>query len=268
MKTTKIFFLILIIVSIQTYVIGESYRNIDQAPDLPSDVWKLAQEGWKLYKAGNFKNAWNGGHYTDPDPNIRGSAFWSNGVYAQLDPGGDGHFEVFFIIYKDQLKYAGTIGGRGIFEKVDPDLDYLMGVSIGVLIDLCVFSFGSENLKNRFKIESASELPSHVWQLAQNGLNLYKAGEIKRSSRSGHYTDPDLDTKVFDFWTNGVLARLDSDDNGSHETIFVIYDNQLKYVGKIGSMGVFEAATPEYKLFLGKTLQDLYLDWLTHQKIK
>lgn len=63
---------------------------------------------------------------------------------------------------------------------------------------------------------------------------LYREGVFANAWNNGHYTDTDPDQRGYDFWSDGVYAKFDRDKNGHHETIFLIVDGQLEYVGSIG----------------------------------
>ena len=75
----------------------------------------------------------------------------------------------------------------------------------------------------------------------QRGYRLYQMGEFAGPYADGKYTDPNLDTKVYDFWTNGRFARYDRNDDGHHETILEIVRQQLFYIGTIDVNGIFVA---------------------------
>jgi antitoxin component YwqK of YwqJK toxin-antitoxin module len=78
-----------------------------------------------------------------------------------------------------------------------------------------------------------------VRRLADKGFQLYKESRFINSYNGGYYTDPDSNTMVLDFWSDGKKAKVDRDGNGHHETIFEIKDGQLIYVGTLGSDGKY-----------------------------
>ena len=94
------------------------------------------------------------------------------------------------------------------------------------------------------------ELTVAVAVNANQGWQLYRAQEFAGAFGSGHYTDPDPQTRVKDFWSDGRTAKLDRDDNGHHETVFTIKDNELLYVGSIGAKGTLVDAARDYRRFL------------------
>jgi hypothetical protein len=87
---------------------------------------------------------------------------------------------------------------------------------------------------------------------ATKGWQLYEDEKFAGSFDKGHYTDVDRKTKVKDFWSDGRIAKLDRDDNGHFETIFVVVDNELVYAGSIGRMGNFIHVAGEYAKHLGQ----------------
>jgi hypothetical protein len=87
---------------------------------------------------------------------------------------------------------------------------------------------------------------------AMKGWQLYEDKKFAGSFDKGHYTDADAKTKVKDFWSDGRIAKLDRDDNGHFETIFVVMDNELVYAGSIGRTGRFIDVSGSYKKYRGR----------------
>lgn len=87
---------------------------------------------------------------------------------------------------------------------------------------------------------------------ALQGWQLYENEKFPGSFNNGRYTDPDPKTKVNDFWSDGLIAKLDRDNNGHFETIFVVVEKQLVYVGSIGGAGGFIHVARDYKKYLGQ----------------
>jgi hypothetical protein len=81
--------------------------------ELTVAVAKTALKGWELFQAGDFAAAFNGGHYTDPDPNTQVRDFWSSGRWAMLDRNGDGRHETIFLVENKELVYVGCLDARG-----------------------------------------------------------------------------------------------------------------------------------------------------------
>lgn len=75
--------------------------------------------------------------------------------------------------------------------------------------------------------------------VVQRGYRLYQRGEFAGPYDDGQYTEPDLDTKVLDFWSNGKFARYDRNGDGHHETILEIAHQRLFYIGTIDTYGIF-----------------------------
>jgi hypothetical protein len=87
---------------------------------------------------------------------------------------------------------------------------------------------------------------------AINGWQLYEDKKFAGSFDNGRYTDPDPNTKVKDFWSDGLIAKLDRDNNGHFETIFVVADKELVYAGSIGRNGTFVDAAKAYENYIGQ----------------
>jgi hypothetical protein len=87
---------------------------------------------------------------------------------------------------------------------------------------------------------------------AMNGWQLYEDEKFAGSFHNGHYTDPDPNTKVKDFWSDGLIAKLDRDNNGHFETFFVVAEKQLVYTGSIGRHGTFIDAAKAYENYIGQ----------------
>ena len=81
------------------------------------------------------------------------------------------------------------------------------------------------------------ELTIDVAIRASAGWELYKQKEFSGSRAGGHFTDPDPETRGNEFWSDGVYAKFDRDNNSHGETIFVIDGDNLIYAGCIGSTG-------------------------------
>jgi len=74
---------------------------------------------------------------------------------------------------------------------------------------------------------------------AAAGWRLWQAKDYAGRTHDGYYTDPDSTTKVKDFWSDGVFARVDDTNDGMFETIFVIDDQKLRYIGTLQSPYIF-----------------------------
>ena len=95
------------------WAIGEQQR--DAAPELTMAVARQALAGWELYQAGDYSGTFRGGRYTDTNADVSGFDFWSDGRYAQLDRGRDGHHETIFLVRDGELVYVGTLNKQGNF---------------------------------------------------------------------------------------------------------------------------------------------------------
>lgn len=124
-----------------------------------------------------------------------------------------------------------------------------MKIKLITVLCICVLPFSLHA-----KIQNNYELTVKVSTEAVQGWNLYKKGIFTSKNNGGRYTDPDKSTRVYDFWSNGEYAKYDRDNNGHHETIFLIKEKELIYVGSIGSKGTFIDVSNTYKKFLHKPL--------------
>jgi len=95
---------------------------------------------------------------------------------------------------------------------------------------------------------------------ALDGWQLYEDKKFAGSFNNGYYTDPDPDTQGYEFWSDGLIAKLDRDSNGHHETFFVVVEDQLVYVGSIGGKGTFVHVANEFKECLGRPIGPSILD--------
>jgi hypothetical protein len=96
---------------------------------------------------------------------------------------------------------------------------------------------------------------------AIDGWQLYEGEKFAGSFNNGHYTDPDQNTKVKDFWSDGFVAKLDRDNNGHFETIFVVAEKQLVYAGSIGRNGTFIDAAKAYENYIGQAAASFMRDF-------
>lgn len=93
-------------------------------------------------------------------------------------------------------------------------------------------------------------------KMIQRGYRQYLMGEYSGSYADGKYTDPNLDTTVYDFWTNGTFAKYDRDHNGHHETILEIVNQQLFYIGTLGGNGTFIHVGKKHPEYLNRPITD------------
>ena len=113
-------------------------------------------------------------------------------------------------------------------------------------LTLLLSASASADIRDDYELTVASVVK------AMQGWQLYQDEEFAGSFKNGHYTDPDANTKVNDFWSDGRIAKLDCDNNGHFETIFIVIDNQLVYAGSIGRTGSFIHAARDYRKHLGQ----------------
>jgi hypothetical protein len=124
--------------------------------------------------------------------------------------------------------------------------NYLLGNIVPLSLSLLLSSWASADIRNDYELTVATSIK------AVEGWQLYADNKFAGAFNNGHYTDPDSTTKVKDFWSDGLVAKLDRDNNGHFETIFLVVDKQLVYVGSIGRAGNFIHAARDYKKHLGQ----------------
>jgi len=93
-------------------------------------------------------------------------------------------------------------------------------------------------------------------KMIQRGYRQYQMGEFSGQYADGKYTDPNTDTEVYDFWTNGTFAKYDRDGNGHHETILKIVNRQLFYIGTLGPNGNFVHVGNKHPEYLNRPITD------------
>jgi hypothetical protein len=102
-----------------------------------------------------------------------------------------------------------------------------------------------------------AELTVAAAKTALHGWELFQAGKFAGAAQGGHYTDPNPETQVRDFWSNGRWAMLDQGSDGHHETIFMVENKDLVYVGCLGARGTLVNPAARFKLHLGKTRDEV-----------
>lgn len=122
-----------------------------------------------------------------------------------------------------------------------------------ILIYFLIFNINTLNAQ----IKNDYELTVRIAIEANLGWELYKQKIFVGKFKDGKYTDTNKEHKGYEFWSNGEYAKLDSDHNGHHETIFLIKNEQLIYVGSIGSRGTFINVSKKYHNLLNKSITKL-----------
>ena len=131
------------------------------------------------------------------------------------------------------LAVAGS--DRNIVEKLRNDISKKMSIA------------SSGEISNKFVTFSVSEISMFF-----KGYQLFLSGNFSGKFKDGFYTDPNKETSVYDFWSNGKWAKYDRNGDGYHETIFEVVSSKLKYVGSLGREGKFIHVGEGYKRFLKK----------------
>ena len=101
------------------------------------------------------------------------------------------------------------------------------------------------------------ELTVAAAKTALQGWEFYQAGKFAAAAHGGHYTDPELDTQVRDFWSNGRWAMLDRNGDGHHETIFLVEKKELVYVGCLDQRGKLINPATRFKVHTGTTRDEV-----------
>ncbi len=87
--------------------------------------------------------------------------------------------------------------------------------------------------------------------IAQQGLELYYNGEGVSPEDFGQWVSPKDGAGKNSVWTDGIVLRLDREDDGLFETIFTIDDDQqLEYVGTINTSARYVDTNPRYRSYL------------------
>ncbi len=101
-----------------------------------------------------------------------------------------------------------------------------------------------------------SDISPRAMQLAHDGWAIYNSMDPNDSRRTG-YIDADPETRGKEFRHDGKYVVVDSDGNGHHETIFIIVNGELEYVGALGGNGAFAEVASGYECLLGRYKGDL-----------
>ena len=103
--------------------------------------------------------------------------------------------------------------------------------------------------------DAAPELTMAVARQALAGWELYQAGNYSGTFQEGRYTDTNADVEGYDFWSDGRYAKLDRAGDGHHETIFLIRDGELVYVGTLNKKGDFGHTARAYRRFRNQSVK-------------
>ena len=102
-----------------------------------------------------------------------------------------------------------------------------------------------------------AELTVAAAKAALQGWELFQAGKFAATAQGGHYTDPNPETQVREFWSSGRWAMLDRNGDGHHETIFLVENEQLVYVGCLDLRGQVVNPASRFKVHAGKLRDDV-----------
>lgn len=101
------------------------------------------------------------------------------------------------------------------------------------------------------EVRDVYELTMEVAEIALDGERMFVSGDFAGPFADGFYTDPRPANRVKSFWSNGVWAKVDRDDNGHYETLFVMRDGRLASFGSIGTKGHLVNTSGEFANYLG-----------------
>lgn len=109
---------------------------------------------------------------------------------------------------------------------------------------------------NPFAIEKFIPFSVEELTMFDKGFQLFMSGKFARKFNDGFYIDPNKQSQVLDFWSNGKWAKYDRHSDGHYETLFEIISSRLIYVGSIGKKGTFIDVGKGYKRFLNKSVTE------------
>jgi hypothetical protein len=127
MRKYIIIFLVLIYIMMVFQYLTRKKSDLSK---LERPAQRFVIKGYELYKKNEIMSSYNGGHYTDPNPEKRGYEFWSNGKIAKFDRDSNGHYETILKINNKNLIYIGTLGSAGEWIDVNVNYKHLMGKKI------------------------------------------------------------------------------------------------------------------------------------------
>jgi hypothetical protein len=104
------------------------------------------------------------------------------------------------------------------------------------------------------------ELTMEVAEIALDGERMFVGQRFAGGFVDGFYTDPRPLTRAKSFWSNGVWAKVDRDDNGHYETLFVMRDGRLVYFGSIGPKGAIVDTAGEFAEYLGERFDRIEME--------
>ena len=119
------------------------------------------------------------------------------------------------------------------------------------LIALLTLSTIVPSIAKAADVRDDYELTMEVAEMALDGERMFVSKDFAGTFADGYYTDPRPLTRAKSFWSNGVWAKFDRDDNGHYETLFVMRDGRLVYFGSIGAKGHLVDTAGEFANYLG-----------------
>lgn len=107
-------------------------------------------------------------------------------------------------------------------------------------------------IQTAYADDNFKPLTNHDFEMINKGFMQYLSNDFTGRYADGYYTDPNTETQVYDFWSNGKWSKFDRDNNGHHETILEINGRQISYVGTIGGNAQFIDVAYSYNEFLNR----------------
>lgn len=98
-------------------------------------------------------------------------------------------------------------------------------------------------MKAAKRVDATGFPPQTALKKSQEGWQLWQKKEYAGRTYDGFYTDPDKSTMDKDFWSDGTYARVDDTSDGMFETVFVVREEELIYIGSLESPFIFKNIT-------------------------
>lgn len=114
----------------------------------------------------------------------------------------------------------------------------------------------SGNFKEAVTVSKDDSIdPVTATELADKGYALYKEGKFAGDFKDGHYTDPH-EKSGKEFWSDGRKVYIDGNGNGVFESVFRIENDQVIYIGRIGSDAKYVDTGKGFEQYLGKPMNE------------
>ena len=157
----------------------------------------------------------------------------------------------------EEIETYEHVGVPFSFEEEDPLGLYILDVFINGNLEETI-TFDVVESKYNTVLDAIKDYRNSIaysdraYRLATDGYELYKNGEIKNVNGNSVYVDPDEESQVYDVRITGPWMEVDRNDDGFHETIFRIIDEDVRYFGSLGSEGRLVDVGGEYEEYLNQ----------------